>query len=432
MTDKKKEVDWSKFWGRYLMLITAIILLVLVLVVRWFVPPITDSNEAGEEVMIFSWSLLATLLAITYFVFSFRFLNPVQANQIAVMLFFGKPFHEVGSGPVFAPLFVMQLVRLNINYDQEELPAEPERIWRPTDEQMGAEPPEGYKPPVRITFRESIDDDTAQKLLGSRSGGEESEELKDSNTYYRWGEMDLKEPYITDESGNRFPNLVGNGIRFHAGAPTDGLSRRVTAEVSFVIRWRIIEGSGTNYIKNVDNRKNFIKQVEDEMVSVLQRLLPNISVGQALENIAWINAILFRRVVERTDGWGIKIEGAYLKQIQFHRGLNNAIADLSEAFYAGQAKKELIVLKGEGDALAARELAHRELEGRALGYEAIAEKTRSESGRQAQAAEVARAAGQSESTIILGTGGLSDLMGLGTALTQKAKKKDKDGGDSNE
>lgn len=437
--------DQESFWGKHLKLTTVGILLVLVLLVWWFVPSITDSNEAGEEVVIFSWSLLAALLAVTYFIFSFRFLNPVQANEIAVMIFFGKPFHEAGSGPVFAPLFVVKLVRLNINIKQREFPAEPERIWRPTDEQMGEEPPEDYKPPVRITFREAVDDATAQKLLGvNKPNPEETEEQKqkrekedfaDPDVYYRWGEVDKNNPYKTvkDEEGNEIqePNIVREHV-FHASAPDDGLGRRVTAEVSFIVRWRIIKGRGTDFIVNIGDPKELERQIEDEMVSVLQRLLPNISVGQALENIAWINAILFRRVHDRTDGWGVKIEGAYLKQIQFHRGLNNAIADLSEAFYTGQAEKELITLKGEGDALAARELAHRELEGRALGYQAIAKETRSESGRQAQAAEVARAAGESESTIIVGTDGFSNLLGLGAAMTQKDKKKDKEGGNSDE
>lgn len=431
----------ESFWGKHLMLITASILLALVLLVWWQVPPITDSNEAGEEVVVFSWSLLVTLLAVTYFIFSFRFLNPVLEDEIAVMIFFGKPFSEVGSGPVFAPLFMIRLRRLKINVHQREFPAEPEKIWRPTDEQMGEKPPEGYKPPVRITFRTAVDDATAKKLLGTRDPepGETKEEAKeaeyaDPDVYYRWGEVDKKEPYLNekDKNGNLKPKIIRKH-KFRADAPEDGLSERVTVEVVPVVRWRNEEGRGIDFIVNIGDPDELERQIEDEMVSVLQRLLPNMSVGQAMENIAWINAILFRRVIDRTHGWGVKIEGAYLKHIPFHRSLNNAIADRSESYYTGRAEKERIARKGEGTAQAARDYEQGKLEGRAKGYQAIAEATRSESGRQAQGAEVARATGESESTIILGTGGLNDLLGLGTALTQKKKKKkEKDGGDSDE
>ena len=435
------------------------ILFVPVAIAWLFVPNITVTREE-VEVTILNSTLLTILLLVVYYFPSFRIFTPVKSNEIGIKIFLGKPFAEIGSGPPFAPRGLVSVQTVSRSFQQREFPAEPEKIWRPAKGETAAAPPKEFKPPVRITFGEVVEQGTARILLGTKLdediGGSDIkqkekvadrvkhykkliEDLQDENAFYNWSEKEP--PELPEHKGNDEEyekelekSLKGCGkiYTFNPGTEHDkkekaeGLSRRVTAEVSVVLRWRVIKTKGIDYIVNIGDEKNLAKQAEDEMVGILQRLLPIMSVGQALQNIAWINAILKRKVEARTHDWGVEVNGAYLKQIQFHRDLNSAIADRGEAFYEASADKERIVRKGEGDAAAAAALEREVLEARAQGYKQIA-LTINVSGAEVQAAEVARNVGEGEGTVVIGTDGFRDLVGIGKVLAQSNQKKEKGG-----
>ena len=411
---------FSPLWFAVILFVVAVLLWVLL-------PNVTVTREE-VEVTILNPGLLISVGLLFYYLASFRVSSPVKSDEIGVKVFFEKPFDEVASGPPFAPRFLVAVKVLKRNFEQREFPTEPEKIWRPAKGEAAAAPPEGFKPPVRITFGEVVSDETAKKLLGSIEGKEKKDgskyskqdDFEDENTFYHWAD---REPGAKIDQ-RRLYTFVSATTSDES--EEDGLARRVTAEVSFVLRWRVVKGKGIDFIVNIGSVDNLVQQAEDEMVGILQRLLPTMSVGQALQNISWINAILRYKVKARTHDWGVQISDAYLKQIQFHRDLNSAIADRGEAFYEASAEKERTMRKGEGDAAAAAALEREVLEARAQGYKRIA-LTIDVSGAEVQAAEVARTVGEGEGTVVIGTDGFRDLVGIGKVLAQSNQKKEKGG-----
>ena len=397
-TSESEHESTNKQTGR-LMLYTISILGLICLLTWWFLEP----TKIGETD--WSWALFAFYSSLAYFAASFRWYNPVPIDNIAVRTFLQIPYDETGAGPIFAPLGFVQVRTFPINIVQQEYPAEPGRIFRPLEGESTI-PPEGFKPPLRITFNDSVTKDVAKELLGveKTEDGEVDKEatFKSQYHYYYWQEKDP----------------AGNILRTHEFVPEaakDGLASRVTAEISYVIRWRIVQGKGTNFVRRIGTPANFDQQIEDEMASLLQAFLPKISVGQALVNLTMLNAILHEKVRRATEDWGVEIVGAYMKQIQFHRALNSAIGEKAEAPFAGEAKKTILTREGEGAAAAAAALEQKVLEARAKGYKKIAV-TIDVSGAEAQAGEVARSVGDSPSTVVLGESGLNALYGIASMV----------------
>lgn len=100
-----------------------------------------------EEVIFgieWNWGWAIFFAQILYTIFSFRTVGPTELGAI---LFFGKPIKVVSSGLVFVPLGVCQLAKETRLTIQDELPGDPEKIYR------GDGPaPAGMFPPIRIPF----------------------------------------------------------------------------------------------------------------------------------------------------------------------------------------------------------------------------------------------------------------------------------------
>jgi regulator of protease activity HflC (stomatin/prohibitin superfamily) len=338
--------------------------------------------------------------AVVYLLLSFRFYpdtegeeGPVQADEIAVRLIFGRPYDIISSGLPFAPLFIVKVSKLDIKIQQKEFPAEPNKIFR--GDMIGEESgvsgeaiPEGMVPPERVTFRTAISATEAKKLLKT-------------------------EHEATDTKGVTHV--------FEASAPRDGLSKRVTAEIVPVVRWRICDDGGVAFIQNIGSIAEANRQIEDEMFSVLQRLLPNISVGQAKQNFRWINTLLHEAVLDRTEGWGIEVETSFLKAIRLNHDLNGAIAELAEAEFKGRADRELAIKRGEGAAQAEKDLERAVQEGRAAGLKKMMDDL-GISGEAAYAQFIAGLLAEGDNSIILGADGLGQLGGIAAALAGERKK----------
>jgi hypothetical protein len=360
----------------------------------------TSAIRVTEAEEIHPW-LLWLILGLAYFILSFRFFDPVQPDQIGVRLFYGKPLDQVGPGPAFVPLLVIQLKKLPNLTVQNEWPTEPERIFRPRENES-QQTPEGQKPPIRITFGSRLKAGDVTRVLGIY------EEVTG----------------VEDEHGN---TVI---VKFNPIAPDDGLMERVTAEVTAVTKYRIIDG--INYIQTVGDEERAGKQLEDVVVGVLQKFLPLMSSGQALQNIQWLSTILETAVRTRTAGWGIKLEapkGAFVKNIAFHRKLNEEIAKPAEAEFAAraavrasQARRTEIINVGEGDAKAATDLARGQIVGRADGLVHLAKELQV-TGHEALAAEVAKTFGQSgTATIIDSKFGIAGLAGAAASLFNRPPK----------
>ncbi|MBP6924049.1 MAG: hypothetical protein KBC62_00110 [Candidatus Pacebacteria bacterium] len=385
-----------------------------------------------------SYAWLTFWASVAYVGFSFRWNQPIGPDQIAVLTFFGKPVDTLHSGLPFAPLGLYQIDRLDGRVIQKEFPDEPENIYHGELDNTNSLP-EGKKPPIRVTFNESIDETKAMEKLKDFFTVAEIHKVNPADVEHaahnipdspikgkkEWSEYtdfdfeELESIETTDNTtvGDKKSKYGVPTIDFQPVVPSDGLSKRVTAQVVPIVRWRIKNaitfigkmGGGEDAIKRVND------QIEDEMVTVLQRILPTISVAQAYQNMAWIHAHLHARLIRRTRDWGIDIVGANVKLIPLHHKLNKAISAATEAEFESRAEKTLIIARGEAEAEAARVLEEQTLIGRAAGQKKLAENL-GVTGAEVQAAEVAREIAKGGNAVIFGGDGMAQAASVVGAM----------------
>jgi len=358
-------------------------------------------------------------VGMAYTILSWRFWDPIRPDKVGVRVILGYPLDTVTSGPPFAPLGVAEIIQYPTATVQREFPAEPELIFRPKKDESEMIPA-GSKliPPLRITFADiHLTTEAAKNIFGNESEG----------------------GYFTVKRRD------GGTEMFNEGAENaqDGLATaRVTAEVSHISRYRIFDAVRFTIavppLEETNERIDEVfRQIEDEQVIALNTILVQMTTAQAMQNVAWINAVLFRKVCHRikaddkghSTDWGIDLEGSAIKPIQFHRDLNVSIASITIAvnekrktILDAEAAKQNLILRGEGTANAAYTLEKKTLEGRAEGLIAVAKVAASQSGQTAIGAEVAREVARGGNTIVVGTGGMEQILGLAAAANAATKK----------
>lgn len=319
--------------------------------------------------MDWNWGWAAFFAQFLYTIFSFKQVGP---TELGAKLLFGKPIQEVSSGLVFIPLLIFQLKKETRLVIQEELPAGPEHIFRNEDKEKV---PEGMFPPIRIPFANKPEED-------------------------------------------------------------DPLNRRVTAEIVPIIRYRI-----NNYIKfltTIGDKEAAKKQMEDATIALCMRELTKLPVAEALITLQNFNEELKMMIDELVKGnelvesWGISVETAQIKMINFNHELNKAISSVSEARFNAKAKaeeaegeKKKRKLEGEGSGGAEKAI----LDGRTKGLKEMADTLKLDP-QMILNAETARAITQNpgQKTIVVGTTGLKEIIGMAAAIgeTVKQKKEDKE------
>jgi hypothetical protein len=336
-------------------------------------------------------------VVILYTIFSFRFWAPVPTDQNAAITLWGRPLLNTGPGAVFAPLGFIIVITVPSVAIQREFPAEPENIYR-GELKEGAELTPQQRPPIRFQYRDSITQERAKEVFG--------------NDYVQ-----------------TFPNDDGTERRvtFLADVPDDGLSARVTAEAFPIVRFMIEDPC--LFLRNIGGVDPAVKQIEDEMFGVLTRFYTRMSAAQALANMEWMSLILYHAVIRRVGArgsiksWGVDVQAAFVKYLYTSHGINTAISQAAQAPFdkqqniiTAEGTKRRLILEGEGKARAARDLEQQELQGRARGMGEIAEKL-AITGREAQAAEVARVVGEGGNAIIVGPEGMTQVAALGAAFS---------------
>lgn len=319
-------------------------------------------GESYSVVTIVAYSVLLYLAG------SLRVVGPKEQGCILVL---GRPWRNVSSGLVLVPLLICWLVTETRLVIQDELPAEPEKIYRASerDPEGSTVPPElqaiGMRPPIRVTF----------------SGRNQAS--KDAGI----GEND---PY----------------------------DNRLTEEVVPVIRWRIDNlKTFLTVIGSVDEAR---KQMEDTCVKMFTEKLTRVSPAVALLRISDYSNDLKGAIetLVRGDGanlgWGIYIESAQIKAIRFSKTLNSAVQNV-----VVQERNKMAKIR-EGEGLGGMEKAI--LDGRTDGLTKMATDLKVE-GHAVLGAETARAiAGEgdksSQRTIIAGSGGFVDLVGTAAAIAK--------------
>lgn len=388
----------------------------------------------GQELS-FTWLWIWGSLA--YIGFSFRFSDPIGPDELAVRTFFGDPTDVLQPGLPFIPLGLFEIQKLPKTTIQREFPAEPEKIY-----DGDGEVPPGKKPPIRLPFGESIkDEDSALSTFGKDFEVLDIHKIYGTNwstkTYEELDELEAIERQ--KHEGER------KLIKFIAELPKkDGISHRVTANVTPVVSWQI--ENAVDFIQNVspletEETKSFTvtekliaemnKRIEDEMIIVLTRLLQKMSLAQALNNVDWINAHLYFAVIKRTLGWGIRVDRAAVKPFGQPKRVNEAIANKAAADYQGSADKELAIKRGEGAAQASHDLQEKTLAGRAAGYRKLKEET-GLSGEQVLAGEIAGRIADGGNAVVVGADGFSQLAGVAAAALKPKPAPEKKGAETQE
>ena len=242
------------------------------------------------------------ILAIELSLLPFSF-GTVEVDEVAAMFFFGKPIGELEPGWYLAPAGFIKVKKENGAFFQDELPAEPEKIYR------GEGPtPDGKFPPNRIKFGMPAEDD--------------SETLK-------------KDPYNVS----------------------------IVADVVPVVAWRICDP--IVFFEKMKSVENCRKILSDKSIAVCGDELSKMTPAKALINLKAISKTLetaIREAVgsneeESTESWGIEIKDAYLKPFNFSHALNDAVvgvvkADLKrqETIKESEGSKQKKINEGIGDA----------------------------------------------------------------------------------
>jgi regulator of protease activity HflC (stomatin/prohibitin superfamily) len=205
---------------------------------------------------------------------------------------------------------------------QNELPCEPEKIWRTKEGEDSKTIPEGYFPPIRITFG----------------------------------------PPITDEKD---PNFIPLGNPYN---------KQMTIEVTPVISWRIMDMK--TFVSTIGTIERTIRQMEDVAITVFAEDFAKITPALALKNLNKHSEDLKIAIGNRVLNWGIEIMSAQIKPFGFSRGLNQSVIDVSKAEQAAKATRigaaadrDATIDKGTGIAEAEKLL----LEARAIGTKKLAE-----------------------------------------------------------
>lgn len=366
--DKENQKTSSSFW----ISVITISIILFGIEYLWLSKYSISTMFFGIELK-WNWGLAVFLVQLFYALISFRTVGP---TKLGALLFFGKPLYEVRSGLVFVPFGICQLkieTRLTI---QDELPADPEHIFRNEDKEVV---PEGKFPPIRIPF----------------GFPKKTEELK---------RIDIKFPEGSTKGELDIP------------PENDPLNIRVTAEVVPVIRWRI-----KNYIKfltTIGSREEARRQMEDCAIGSLTREFAKITPAVALANLGTYSFNLSEQIKERILNWGIELASVQVKMINFHRDLNAAIGSVPQA----KLGKEKDRLEGEGKGAKEKAI----LDGRTDGLNRMADELKI-SGAAVLGAETARAITENpgQKTIVVGSAGFSELVGVASAVGEVFRKEEK-------
>lgn len=342
--EEPKKKSGLGFW------LTAIIIYCLLFAVGFFFLSEKKVMIIGEWNL--GWAIF--FAQIIYTILSFKQVGP---TELGAKLFFGKPIQEVKSGLVFVPFLIFKLEKETRLTMQDELPGDPEKIYR-----GDGEAPEGMFPPIRIPF--------ADKSAGD-----------------------------------------------------DPLNRRVTAEIVPIIRWRI--SYFVKFLTTIGSREAAKKQMEDATIGLCMRDLTQLSVAEALVGLKKFNEELGTAIRKMVEKWGISLETAQIKQINFHHSLNDAISSVPEAEFkakvtvrTAEAEKRKRMLEGQGSGDAEKAV----INGRTEGFKTMRDELELTSDL-VLSAETARAITQNpgQKTVIVGAKGFSDLIGIVTGIGKTLK-----------
>ncbi len=274
------------------------------------------------------WSIVgaATLaLEIIWICFSF---GQVDADEVAGMFLFGAPLGDIGHGLYYAPKGIIKVRKFSGTHNQEELPGEPDKIFRDEDKMPV---PAGMVPPNRVKF----------------------------------GQPDPSDPE-------------------HAILKDDPYHKAMVVEVVTIVDWKI--KSATAFFKHFGTVENCRKILNDKAFAVYGDEFSRITPAKALRRLGETSQRIensLRKEVSREIGptkkredTGISLTDAYVKPFGFSHTLNKAVVGVSIAeqtklttMRTAEGENYKRTQEGIGTAAAMQAL----LDARAIGLKKIAD-----------------------------------------------------------
>lgn len=216
--------------------------------------------------------IIVLALYIAYLILSIRIIN---ADKIATVILLGKALGDVEPGIMIAPAGIVRIVTFPRAIFNDELPADPEYIYRGNDKI-----PDGMFYPIRIKF-----------------GNPDS------------ADIDLKDdPY----------NVC------------------MVVEVVPVVNWRI--SNATEFFINIGSIEELRKILSDKVIADFGVKFSKMTPAKALQQLHTISEELRVKLSAETGGWGISINNTDIKPFNFSHDLNIAVIKVSEAELNKKAK----------------------------------------------------------------------------------------------
>jgi len=204
-------------------------------------------------------------LAVTYTIFS---LGTVGLGEVAALTRLGKPIANLPKGLYFAPWGLYRVQKELKTLFQDELPSDPENIYRGDDVA-----PAGKFPPIRQKFGPPNPLDTDL----------------------------VNDPYNVE----------------------------MVAEVVPVVAWRITDA--LVFFDVVGTVANCRKMMADKAIKPITEDLAGMTPAKALKMLNSLNQRVKNELVTETTGWGIELRDGYIKQFNFSHGLNTSVEGVSIA-----------------------------------------------------------------------------------------------------
>lgn len=347
-------------WGIHITVLGAILVTAVIVALPFFSVPLIQ------------WGVVAVLIA--YWATSWR---PVQTGDNGGIMVLEQPVKEVGPGWYFVPRFIMELETMPAHTEQDQFPADPEKVSKRPDEQ-GLLPGE-YRPIRAMT-------------AGART-----------------------------EDGE------------------DPLNTRLALEVTFAVRWRLPREGFFDLFVNIPGehwpqkaamiRQQMRDTGETELLEEISQMTPY----EVVKEQKKINDRLKDQLSKAVKTWGIVIEEARMQAPDFSHEVNTALSDIAVArarkqatITTAEAEKQRLILEGEGTATAQVKLA-----------EATRHEIALKGKGQREAADALGITGEKyfegdiaketigEGDLVLGAEGIAQAMGLGKLISKSGKEEPK-------
>jgi len=370
--EKNHRMLWTMVFAGYIVAIMGTFLIFT------FIAPTPEEIAKGAKDI---WNPTPTVffLMLFHFIASFRV---VQVTELGAVLFFGRELYQVSSGLRFVPWIVCKLEKEQRTTFEDELPADPEKIYRSKRNEPDFVPLEllekGYRPPLRVTFA-GVQLEEVDAERGTEKDGEEKKKVR----------------------------------------VDDPLEERLTAEVPGIVRWRIVDF--IKFLTVIGDREEAKKQMADVYISFITTELPKVTLKAFLADRDTYDKKIQEVLTATTKDWGIGVETVKIKEVGMSHELNVQIQEMAKS----RAQKRANTLDGQG--LGAKEYAV--LKGRTDGLKYMVKELKLDANAILAAETTRDLAGKIDTFVAVGKGGIADVMGVvaaGAEVFKASAKPDAD------